>query len=110
MENFYHNTLKESDSLGVPRIYLNSSKVVEVAKKYYNCDSIKGVELEDYGGDGTTGSHWEERILLGDIMNGVVYLEEQVISEFTSAVLDIINLIVVQGVYCNLEKIKDVNF
>lgn len=43
-------------------------------------------------------------------MNGVVYLEEQVISEFTSAVLDIINLIIIQGVYCNLEKIKDVNF
>ena len=70
------------------RIYLNSPKVVEVAKKYYNCDSIKGVELEDYGGDGTTGSHWEERILLGDIMNGVVYPEEQVISEFTLAVLE----------------------
>ena len=90
-ENFYHNTLKESDSLGVPRIYLNSSKVVEVAKKYYNCDSIKGVELEDYGGDGTAGSHWEERILLGDIMNGVVYPEEQVISEFTLAVFISVN-------------------
>ena len=64
----------------------------------------------DYDRDGTTGSHWEERILLGDIMNGVVYLEEQVISEFTLAVLDIINLIIIQGVYCNLEKIKDVNF
>ena len=43
-------------------------------------------------------------------MNGVVYLEEQVISEFTLAVLDIINLIIIQGAYCNLEKIKDVNF
>lgn len=87
-DNFYHNVLKKEDSFGVQRIYLNSTKVVEVAKKYYNCDSIEGVELENYGGTGTTGSHWEERILLGDIMNGVVYPEEQVISEFTLAVLE----------------------
>ena len=87
-ERYYHNVFIRRDSYGIQRIYLNSSKVVNVAKKYYKCESIDGVELEDYGGDGTTGSHWEERILLGDIMNGVVYPEEQVISEFTLAVLE----------------------
>ena len=57
----------------------NSHKVLEVAKKYYNCPNIDGVELEEYGGSGTAGSHWEARILLGEYMNGVIYSEEQVI-------------------------------
>ena len=86
--NFYHNIVTKIDQHGIQRTYLNSSKVLEVAKKYFNCSEIEGVELENYGGNGTTGSHWEERILLGDIMNGVVYPEEQVISEFTLAVLE----------------------
>ena len=85
---FYKNNITKVDENGIIRNYLNSPKVLEVAKKYFNCNDIEGVELENYGGDGTTGSHWEERILLGDIMNGVVYPEEQVISEFTLAVLE----------------------
>ena len=87
-ENYYHNVLNKTDTNNVKRVYLNSEKVLSVAKKYFNCDEIDGVQLEDFGGNGTTGSHWEERILLGDIMNGVVYPEEQVISEFTLAVLE----------------------
>ena len=87
-KNHYHNILTKKDQNNVQRAYLNSAKLLSVAKKYFNCNEIEGIELEDFGGDGTTGSHWEERILLGDIMNGVVYPEEQVISEFTLAVLE----------------------
>ena len=58
--------------------------MLEVARKYFNCPTIEGVELENYGDDGTAGSHWEARILLGDYMNGVAYTEE-VISEFSLA-------------------------
>ena len=57
-------------------------------KSAFNCDTIKGIQLEEFGGEGTYGSHWEERILLGDYMNGVVYEEETVISEFTLALLE----------------------
>ena len=70
------------------KYFINSTRVVNVAKKYFNCETIKGVQLEEYGGDGTSGSHWEERILLGDIMGGIVYEEEEVISEFTLALLE----------------------
>ena len=38
---------------------------METSKQYFNFDEIDGVELEEFGGNGTTGSHWEERILLG---------------------------------------------
>ena len=49
---------------------------------------IVGVELENYGDSGTAGLHWEANILLGDYMNWVIYTEEQVISEFTLAILE----------------------
>ena len=82
------NVYIKNDIYGKERFYLSSPKLLEVAIKYYNCSQIDGVELEEFGGNGTAGSHWEERILLGEIMNGVVYPEEQVLSEFTLAVLE----------------------
>ena len=87
-ETYFKNIVYSKDEFGFNRMYLNSPKLLEVAKKYYNCDSLTGVELEDQGGDGTAGSHWEARILLGEYMNGYSYTEEQVISEFTLAVLE----------------------
>ena len=87
-KNKYHNIFNKTDEDGVLRSYINSAKVLEVARKYFNCSSIDGVELEEYGGEGTVGSHWEARILLGDYMNGVTYNEEEVISEFTLALLE----------------------
>ena len=44
--------------------------------------------MEEFGGEGTVGSHWEAKILLGDYMNGYTYTFEQVISEFTLALLE----------------------
>ena len=78
----------EFDKYGTTRAYLNSTKVINVAKKYFNCANIKGVQLEELGGNGTFGSHWEERILLGEYMCGYTYEEESVISEFTLALLE----------------------
>ena len=85
---YFHNLFIRNDKYGIFRAYINSTKVVNVARKYFNCKEIDGVELEESGGDGTSGSHWEARILLGEYMNGVLYTEEQVISEFTLALLE----------------------
>eukprot|EP00331_Platyophrya_macrostoma_P032440 CAMPEP_0176459264 /NCGR_PEP_ID=MMETSP0127-20121128/33149_1 /TAXON_ID=938130 /ORGANISM="Platyophrya macrostoma, Strain WH" /LENGTH=80 /DNA_ID=CAMNT_0017850119 /DNA_START=56 /DNA_END=295 /DNA_ORIENTATION=+ len=38
-------------------------KLVEYAREYFACDSLMGIELENQGGEGTIGSHWERRIL-----------------------------------------------
>ena len=79
--NYFNNVFSKVDKYGVKRAYINSPKVLETAKKYFNCSTIEGVELEEYGGTGTVGSHWEARILLGDYMNGYTYTPMQVISE-----------------------------
>ena len=32
-------------------------------RAHFNCPTLGGVELENQGGSGTAGSHWEKRIL-----------------------------------------------
>ena len=91
--NYYFVKIMKScyqatDSNGIKKYYINSIKLLDTARKYFKCSSLKGVALEEYGGQGTVGSHWDARVLLGDYMNGVIYPEEQVISEFTLAVLE----------------------
>ena len=87
------------DPFGQPIVgVINLNKDVDYSKEkslqylqsilVHEINNIEGIPLEEIGGDGTFGSHWEERILLGEYMNGVIYPEEQVISEFTLAVLE----------------------
>ena len=66
---------------------IKTPKVLAFAKKYFNCDKITGVELEN-NEESTNPSHWEARILLGEYMNSEPYTPEQVISEFTLALLE----------------------
>ena len=46
----YFYTKNES---GIYRGYLKSPELLRRAKKYYNCNSIEGIPLEEIGGDGT---------------------------------------------------------
>ena len=74
--------MKNTTVNGINKKIIITPKVVENAKKHFGCDSLIGVELEDQGGEGTSGSHWESRILFGDYMIGESNLEN-VISEIT---------------------------
>ena len=66
---------------------IRTPKVLEFARKYFNCDKINGVELENTE-DNINPAHWEARILLGEYMNSEPYTPEQVISEFTLSLLE----------------------
>ena len=84
-----NTVLRETDSRGINRAYIITQKVVALAKKYYNCTDIKGLELEDQDqGKDFSSSHWEARILLGEYMNSEIYKPEMVISDFTLALLE----------------------
>ena len=67
---------------GLPRQKIITPRVVEAAKKHYNCDSLDGVELENNGGEGTRNNHWEARTMLTDYMIGIDY-DDVTISEIT---------------------------
>jgi len=57
-------------------LYVNSSKVMKIAKKHFNCELLRGLPLENYGGPGSVNSHWEARYMLGDYMISQHYLED----------------------------------
>ena len=41
------------------------------ARTHFGCSSLNGVEVENGGGSGTAGSHWEQRIFGNEMMTGV---------------------------------------
>ena len=79
----YLNMIKTSNSVN----YVNSKNVVLKARQHFNCASLTGVPLENQGGEGSAGSHWEARYMLGDYMISTDYMDN-VISDITIAMFE----------------------
>jgi hypothetical protein len=62
------NTMAERTERGGTVYELVTPSVLKQAKWQLGCDSITGVELENQGGAGTGGAHFESRLFLNDIM------------------------------------------
>ena len=67
--------------------YISSPKVLEQARKHFGCDNLRGIVLEDQGGVGSIGSHWESRYMLGDYMISTNY-PDVAISDITLALFE----------------------
>ncbi|EGR32901.1 leishmanolysin family protein, putative, partial [Ichthyophthirius multifiliis] len=52
------------------RFYIIAPSVLEYAKKYFNCEQMKGVPLEDEGGEGTEKGHWDRKTFGNEVMTG----------------------------------------
>eukprot|EP01025_Chloroclados_australasicus_P001651 TRINITY_DN10411_c0_g2_i1.p1 TRINITY_DN10411_c0_g2~~TRINITY_DN10411_c0_g2_i1.p1 ORF type:complete len:1043 (-),score=97.76 TRINITY_DN10411_c0_g2_i1:683-3811(-) len=73
---------------GVPT-QITSPKVVEAAQKIFGCESLQSVPLEDEGGDGTAGSHWEKAIFNRELMLGGQTIQERsIFSRMTLALAE----------------------
>jgi hypothetical protein len=83
--------------LNQQRVLLSSPKVLSMAKRHFNCENIRGIELENQEYDWLTNeirienrftkmdtysNHWDARIMLTDYMTAIHY-DESVISEIT---------------------------
>ena len=53
--------------------YIASSLVLNAIQKHFGCNSISKFLLENQGGKGTVGAHWESRYMLGDYMVSTDY-------------------------------------
>jgi hypothetical protein len=53
---------------GRPVTIIRSPKVAAVARAHFGCAALLGAALEDEGGGGSTGSHWEARLFQGELM------------------------------------------
>ena len=67
--------------------YISSPKVLEQARKHFGCDNLRGIVLENQGGVGSIGSHWESRYMLGDYMISTDY-PDVAISDITLALFE----------------------
>eukprot|EP00899_Mesostigma_viride_P002198 jgi/Mesvir1/1197/Mv17689-RA.1 len=68
--------------LALPRLVMR-------ARDHFNATSANftGVELEDGGGQGTAGSHWEKRVMQAELMTGQISTRS-VLSAMTLALLE----------------------
>ena len=64
-----------------------SPKALAMAKKHFNCDSLDGIPLENDGGSGSAGSHWEANYMFGDYMISYENADGQ-LSDITLALFD----------------------
>ncbi|KAI3759066.1 hypothetical protein L6452_06639 [Arctium lappa] len=80
-------TMDEKLGRMVTRVVL--PRVVMRSRYHYGAfsENFTGVELEDGGGRGTSGSHWEKRLLMNEIMTGSVDTRS-VVSKMTLALLE----------------------
>ena len=58
------------DFAGRKQTLLKTPKVVALARQHFGCHTLAGVEIEDDGGPGTAGSHWEKRHVMNEFMAG----------------------------------------
>eukprot|EP00825_Cyclidium_porcatum_P034289 TRINITY_DN360_c0_g1_i26.p1 TRINITY_DN360_c0_g1~~TRINITY_DN360_c0_g1_i26.p1 ORF type:complete len:607 (+),score=41.90 TRINITY_DN360_c0_g1_i26:937-2757(+) len=66
---------------------INSSTVLSIAQAHYNCSSIQGMQLENQGGSGSLGSHWERAVLQDEYMTSSQISTQAIYSNFTLALL-----------------------
>jgi len=66
---------------------LATPNVLAYARKFYGCDSWYVVPLENDGGGGTTGSHFERTLYFNEIMTGNNFFPNESYSGFTWSVL-----------------------
>ena len=86
--------IEDVSILNQERLLLSSPKVLSMAKRPFNCETIRGIELENQEYDWLTnkirienrftklvqyGNHWDARIMLTDYMTAIHY-DESVIS------------------------------
>jgi leishmanolysin-like peptidase len=65
------STLNSFQERGTTAWKIVSPTALAKARSHFSCSTLNGVELEDEGGTGTKGSHWEQRIYMNEAMTGV---------------------------------------
>ena len=65
---------------------IRSPAVLKAARNHAKCDTITGVPLEDEGGSGTMGNHWERRYHRDELMAGI--MDVSLVSNFSAGLLE----------------------
>jgi len=72
---------------GVPTFVLNVAPLTERLRAHFNCPTLEGAYLENQGGSGSFGAHFERRIFFNEFMTANDIRDPR-FSEFTLALLE----------------------
>jgi leishmanolysin len=72
---------------GQPLTYINLLPLTERLRKHFGCPTLPGAFLENEGGDGSAGSHFERKIFMNEYMTAS-QISDQRMTEFTLAFLE----------------------
>ncbi|KAF2075489.1 hypothetical protein CYY_003225 [Polysphondylium violaceum] len=84
----YVSTTPSGDRFNYTRTGIVTPNVLSFARDHYDCSTQQMQELEDYGGSGTAGSHWEKRTAGEEYMVGFVSPVEPITNLTLSLLLD----------------------
>jgi leishmanolysin len=63
---------------------VKTPNLLAMARQYFDCPTLEGLPLEDGGGAGTEGNHWEKRVMMNEFMTGSISTNPS-LSKFTMA-------------------------
>lgn len=86
-KDYTYNQVIEKDSVtGVSKII--TPNVVAKIREQFGCAENIGGEIEEYGGGGTAGSHWDKRIIANEFMNPTVVQNPIIFSAISMALFE----------------------
>jgi hypothetical protein len=72
---------------GYPTQYIDVEPLTSTVRQYFGCPSVHGGYLENQGGSGSAGSHWERRVFGAEYMTAS-QMDDFRISKITLALLE----------------------
>eukprot|EP01119_Soliformovum_irregulare_P001119 TRINITY_DN1082_c0_g1_i1.p1 TRINITY_DN1082_c0_g1~~TRINITY_DN1082_c0_g1_i1.p1 ORF type:complete len:653 (-),score=144.97 TRINITY_DN1082_c0_g1_i1:45-2003(-) len=85
--NIVQTVTRTDDGLSHQVNIIGTPKVQQVIRDHFACPTLDGLEIENGGGTGTAGSHWEKRLAANEYMTGTSS-SDPVYSYFTMALLE----------------------
>ncbi|CAD8047317.1 unnamed protein product [Paramecium sonneborni] len=67
--------------------YLSTPRLINFARFYFNCSQLKGIQMEDNGGPGTSDYHFERLLVYNELMTGSQLTGNLLITDFTFQLL-----------------------
>lgn len=83
-DRYHQNNLKLKSSIN--RYIWTGPKVLEKARKYYNCSSLDGVPIQN--NNGRIGGHWSETFLADELMTPTTGADPELVSPMSLALCE----------------------
>ncbi|EGR29162.1 leishmanolysin family protein, putative [Ichthyophthirius multifiliis] len=97
-EKHYTNPILKIQIKGIEKQLIKTPNIKKFAQNYYGCQNLHDILLEDQGGTGSVGSHWEQTVIADEYMNASISLNQAYFSGFTT------NLLKDTGFYAEIDE------